>query len=89
MFRVEWLQEALDDLTRIWTKSDSALRHRITSAVHVVDQGLQRNPYDESESRGDENRVLFEYPLGFEIEVDLQQKIVWVLHVWRFRQRGE
>ena len=29
------------------------------------------------------------YPLGVQVEIDLQKRIVWVLNVWRFRRRGE
>jgi hypothetical protein len=89
MFRVEWLQEALDELTRIWMQADSRLRQAITAAAHAIDQELQANPYRESESRNGEDRVLFVHPLGVQIEIDLSQRIVWILHVWQFRRRGE
>ena len=89
MFRVKWLQEALDELTILWTQADSALRAAITAATHALDQELQTDPYRNSESRNEEDRVLFAYPLAIQIEVDLPQRIVWVLHVWRFRRRGE
>jgi hypothetical protein len=89
MFRVEWLQEALDELANLWMQADSALRQAITAATHALDQELQVDPYRNSEAREDEERVLFAYPLGVQIEVDLQQRIVWILHVWRFRRRGE
>jgi hypothetical protein len=88
MFRVEWLQEALDELTRIWLQADSPLRQAITLASHIIDQELQMDPYRHSESREGEERVLFAYPLAVEIEVDLEQRVVWVLHVWQFRRRG-
>jgi len=51
--------------------------------------GGQSDPFRVSESRGNEDRVLFEYPLGVQIEIDPQKQIVWVLHVWRYRRRGE
>jgi hypothetical protein len=89
MFRVEWIQQALDELTSIWMQADSSMRQAITVATHSIDTELQVNPYRSSESRDDEERVLFVYPLAVQIEVDLQQRIVWVLHVWRFRRRGE
>jgi plasmid stabilization system protein ParE len=91
MFRVEWIQKALDDLANIWSQSDSGSRDRITKATNELDKSLQRNPYRMSEARTDdsEKRVLFEYPLGAIIEIDLAQRKVWVVHVWRFRRRGE
>jgi hypothetical protein len=89
MFRVEWLQVALDELARIWMGADSRLRQAITAATNTIDQELQADPYRESESRDDEDRVLFVYPLGVQIEIDLSRRIVWILHVWQFRRRGE
>jgi len=89
MFRVEWIQDALDELMLLWMQADSALRQAITAAVHSVDLQLQSDPYHFSESRDGDERVLFAYPLGFQIEVDPEQGIVWVLNVWQFRRRGE
>jgi hypothetical protein len=89
MYRVEWIQAALDDLTSLWVQADSALRQAITGATHALDQQLQSDPFLHSESRGGDERVAFVYPLGAQIEVDWQRKIVWVLAVWRFRRRGE
>lgn len=89
MFRVEGLEMAVDDLTALWMSADSEQRQRITSATHLLDQELQTDPYRLGESRGDDQRVLFVYPLAVQVEVDRQQQIVWVLHVWQFRRRGE
>jgi hypothetical protein len=91
MFRVEWVQGALDDLMGIWREAGSALRQAITTATNALDQELGTDPYRQSEARTDdaEDRVLFVYPLGARIEIDLAQRVVWVLHVWRFRRRGE
>ncbi len=89
MFQVKWIQAALDDLTNIWLEADSDLRAAITAASHELDERLERDPYGCSESRTGEVRVTFLYPLGVEIEIDLVKRIVWVQHVWRFRQRGQ
>jgi hypothetical protein len=70
-------------------QADADLRQAITTATHTLDQELRADPFRQSESRGDDERVLFAYPLAVQIEVDLGQRIVWVLHVWRFRRRGE
>jgi len=88
MFRVEWLQGALDDLAALWVQADSSLRQEITAAVNAIDQELRSNPYRQTESRDDEERVLFVYPLAAQIEIDLARRVVWVLNVWRFRRRG-
>ena len=89
MFRVEWIQAALDDLARIWVQADSDLRQAITTATHTLDQELRTDPDRQGESRGEDERVLFAYPLAAQVEVDLRRRIVWVLHGWRFRRRGE
>ena len=87
MFRVEWLHDALNELASIWTQADSALRQEITKASHALDQQLQADPYQQSESRDPYTRILFEYPLAAQIEIDPHQKVVWVLNVWRFRKK--
>ncbi len=89
MFRVVWLQEALDDLAAVWVEAASALREAITTATSALDQELAADPYRNSESREDGTRILFAYPLALQIEVDPAQRVVWVLHAWRFRRRGE
>ena len=37
MFRVEWLQSALDELSNLWIGSDSSQRHAITAATHALE----------------------------------------------------
>jgi hypothetical protein len=86
MFRVEWLSEAVSELADIWIKADSQSRQVITEATHNLDRELQTDPFRESESREGEVRVLFTRPLGVLFEVDAAQRIVWILHVWSFRQ---
>ena len=89
MWRVEWIQSAVDDLTNLWLVADSALRESITIATHTIDDELQVDPFRQSEAREGDERVLFVYPLGVNIEVDQDKHLVWVLGVWRFRRRGE
>ena len=64
MYRVEWLQSALDELTAIWTRADSALRRAITAASHQIDRQLQHDPDQQGESHPKGRRVLFAPPLG-------------------------
>jgi hypothetical protein len=82
-------QVALDELATIWMQADSTLRTAITAAAHTVEQQLTADPYQASESREGEERVTFVAPLGFEIEIDLQKRIVWVGHVWLVRRCGK
>jgi hypothetical protein len=88
MFRVEWLREAVEELAELWIEADSPLRQAITEATHALDQELQADPFRRSESREGEVRISFFNPLALLFEVDPKQKIVWILHVWSFRQRG-
>ncbi len=89
MFRVQWLPEADQELTRIWTEADTSLRQAVTSAAHALEEELKVDRLRQGESRSDDERVLFVYPLAVEIEVHSRQRIVRVLHVWRYRRRGK
>jgi hypothetical protein len=59
MFRVDWLQTALDQLTTIWMSAGPAQRQAITAAAHRIEQQLQADPFTASESRPQERRILF------------------------------
>jgi len=87
MFKVEWLQDAIDDLTRLWINAGSNDRARITTAVRAIDKLLESAPNEQGESREANERVLFAFPLGVEIEVLIDQRIVRVLHLWHVGRR--
>jgi hypothetical protein len=89
MFHVKWIQKALDELASIWVQAESSLRKSITASTNVLDAELRTDPFRQSESRDNEERVLFVYPLAVQFEVDRQKRAVFVLHVWRFRRLGE
>jgi hypothetical protein len=78
----------LAELAAIWVRADAESRRVITAATHALDQELQAAPDLLGESRGENERVLFAYPLALWIEIDHTQLIVWVLHVWQIRRRG-
>jgi hypothetical protein len=88
MFRVEWLQSALNELATIWMQAPSARRQAITAASHAIDQQLANNPQEQGESRPKGRRVQFFPPLGVTYRVDVNNAVVVVIHVWLFRQRG-
>lgn len=82
MFRVVWLQAALDDLARLWVMADSALRQAITAAVPRLEHRLRTNPEEESESRQDLNqRVIVEGPLVAFLEMDDDNGVIVIGHV--------
>lgn len=88
MFRVEWIQDALDDMMRIWMAANSTCRQEITRASNQLDAVLKHDPVGNSESRREDERVLFIYPLAATIEIDVAKRVVWVLNVWCFRRRA-
>jgi hypothetical protein len=87
MFRVEWVQEAVDELAELWLEANSTSRQTITEATHALDQELQADPFRQSESREGDVRILFASPLAILFEVDPDQRLVWILHVWMFRSK--
>ncbi len=89
MFTVRWRRSALNELAAIWTDADSRQRRDITDASQRIDRLLHREPEQQGESRPRGRRILFVSPLGITFYVDRQAALVSVLHVWRFRQRGE
>lgn len=89
MFRLEWLQTALNQLMTIWMQADSALRQAITAATHEIDRQLQTDPYAKSESRPEGRRILFVFPPGILFRIEADGQTVSVLRVWLFRKRGQ
>lgn len=88
MYRVEWIKKALEELAELWMLADSDLRKAITSAVHALDEELKVDPFRLSESRESNERILFSFPLGIQFEVDTDNLVISVLHVWRFSRRS-
>jgi hypothetical protein len=85
MYRVDWLQTALDQLAEIWMSADAEMRQIITAASHQIDQELRVDPFRDSESRAEGRRVRFVAPLGLLFRVD--GLVVSALRVWLFRKR--
>jgi len=88
MFRVEWLQTALNQLMLIWMSADSALRQAITTATHQIDQQLTTDPLGASESRSGGRRILLASPLGILFRMEADGQTVSVLRVWLFRKHS-
>ena len=87
MFQVVWLESALNDLARIWTRADSRLRRAITVSANAVDNELGASPSERGESRGGRTRVFFVEPLGIEFEIHSRRSTVDVVHVWNIRRK--
>jgi len=86
-YRVEWLQEAYNELLEIWLAADSELRAEITTATHTLDTHLATDPNQVGESRSGDGRIAFVPPLAVLFELQPSNQIVWVLHVWSIRRR--
>ena len=85
MYTVEWLESALDELTRIWTGADSSTRKLITQAAATIDQRLRDDPFGQSESREGDVRILFAAPLGINFRPEADGQTMTVAHVWLVR----
>lgn len=85
MIHVEWLQQALDELTVLWTNSSSSERALINAATNRIDNDLARDPDGVGESRDEDNRIHFALPLGVIFRIEAPTNVA-VGHVWRFRK---
>ena len=85
MFPVIWLQRAVNDLAEIWMHAAATGRRAITEASHAIDGALQDKPFDVSESREEDVRVMFAPPLGIFFTADFASRTVTVAHVWRYQ----
>lgn len=84
-FILQWKQTATDELAAVWVSADSPTREKITVATCKVDNLLRSDPYECSESRDADRRILFVAPLAVTFRVDAQASTVEVLRVRRFR----
>ena len=87
MFRVVWLQPALNELAEIWMRVDSGRRLAVNAAAQAIDAELLTDPQNAGESRPGGRRVLFHAPLGATFEIRTAG-VVRVLHVWDYWPRG-
>lgn len=84
-YTVIWKPEAERRLATLWM--DAANRSAVTEAANQIDEMLRRDPDDKGESRDRGRRVLTVPPLGVLFKVRPQDRIVYVLTVWRFEKR--
>ena len=89
MFRVDWLESALDDLAAIWNGADSSLRKTITAAAHAIEQRLRANAPNEGESRLRGRRITFAAPLAVTFQMESDGVTATVLYVRLFRHRAK
>lgn len=82
---VIWTPTAEQDLAAIWMAAGSA-RDAVRSASNTIDALLGRAPDTRGESRSGTVRLLFVPPLGADFDVQVDDRIVYVLTVWRTDQ---
>ena len=88
MFRLDWIQSALEELTNNWLRADSVLRQAITRAIDEIEMCLLRNPHGEGESRSNGQRITFVPPLAITFRVEADGETVTVLQARLFLPHG-
>jgi hypothetical protein len=88
MFQTEWLQSALEELARLWTQADSALRQDLTAASHEIDQRLRDDAINQGESRPKGRRITFVPPLAVTFRVEADGRTVTGVEIRLFRRRS-
>lgn len=84
---VLWRPRAERQLARIWLEVGD--RQAVRAAADSLDGQLSQSPMSAGESRSGNVRVAFASPLGVELEVVEQDRIVYVLSVWRIGARRD
>ena len=86
IFRVIWEDLALLDLDRIWLTAVD--REGIENVAVRINTELTHNPLEAGESRDDNTRLLFKYPLIIWFRVVERLNEVHILHI-RLTRRGQ
>ena len=82
-FTVIWKPSAERELAQIWDSADANDRRDITIASNAIDHQLAESAERAGESRGGNDRIHFEPPLGIRFRVSVADRMVVVLNVWR------
>jgi len=78
IFTVAWLDEAEEELIRIWYRSTR--KQRITEASNSIDKELKMDAHTKGQPRG-LDRVLTVRPLAVLYHVNLDDRLVRVLSI--------
>jgi plasmid stabilization system protein ParE len=79
-YTVVWTPTAEDDLAAIWLGAPD--RDTVNSAADTIDALLRRDPETRGESRAGTLRILFVPPLGVDFDVQMDDRMVYVLAAW-------
>jgi plasmid stabilization system protein ParE len=80
-FRIEWLDEALEDLARVWNASVKSRRAAVREAVEELDRGLVQQAATAGESREGSRRIVFVGPIAAEYLVEERLSRVTVFRI--------
>ena len=81
-FTVSWLRSAEMELARLWLDAED--RATLATAANEIDRLLRSCPLDVGESREKDRRILLLSPLGVKYSVSADDRLVRVLHVWKY-----
>jgi len=84
-YTVLWVRRAESKLAQIW--NEAADRTAVTHAANSVDKVLGNDPENCGESRPDGQRIHIVSPLAVTFRVEIDDRIVRVVDVWRFRRQ--
>jgi len=76
-FKVDWLQNALDDLADAWSSAEN--RDAVNLAVEAIDDKLAENPTEFSDRMIEELYFFSEPPLRIAFTVDDDSRIVTIV----------
>ena len=83
-YTVLWTVTAERSLADIWLNAQD--RQLVADAANSIDHQLRYDAEERGESRESGRRILLAAPLGVKFRVVSDDRIVRVLHVWRFEQ---
>lgn len=80
-YTVVWTPAAQQDLAAVWLSESD--RKAIASAAEMIDRLLARDPETIGEARFDTVRTVAIPPLGVDYEAIVDDRLVYVLSVWK------
>ena len=83
-WRLDWVQIALDELIAIWRGAPATRLALLEWAIADCNYRLVRDPENEGESRPQNTRVMFSWPLGVLFRVLPDTRQVRIHHVWAY-----
>lgn len=83
MHRVIWAAAARAELAAIWNAAPATDDQLLIWAASDLTFRLERDPENEGESRPNNMRVTFSWPLAIWFEV-VSANTVWIYHIWPY-----